>query len=465
MYASRPQPFAFLYWSVSMMPTHLADPLYDRLLGAFPPNRAYSETDWADDAIPAPVQHFLKHLLRHRGRREARRLRRASTDWVNYDHPEMETAVRAFFEAAEAHAQVPADAWEETLQHAVSETTAYLVRPVPTLVDFVFERPDDSLSIDRIQWRMKFFRPYPYLREAVRAYGEKQGLAALSVEPFESVLTRVDRHIPADFDADRWLRALDPLFATARCAHGAERLSVSLLQAFFEEKDQVDIVTRLKRYAEEGHEEVGPKALYGLIDEAGSPSSGTTATSSSRPSTEAVSATNAQPEQDRSTPLWKQFQQGRVSGSSATDGSPGDEPPLWTQFRRDKSTRASHITADEDPDSDSVSPPEGNGDSTSTGAARASAARDEEEAGLKTLERDVLGAGPSSHRRVYVQTLFDGNRTEYQQVLRRLRAAESWGEASQIIARDIFRKHGVNIYSDAAVHFTDAVEASFRAPS
>jgi hypothetical protein len=47
-------------------------------------------------------------------------------------------------------------------------------------------------------------------------------------------------------------------------------------------------------------------------------------------------------------------------------------------------------------------------------------------------------------------------------VLRRLAEADNWNEASQIIASDIFRKHKVNIYSDAAVHFTNAVESRFR---
>jgi hypothetical protein len=49
----------------------------------------------------------------------------------------------------------------------------------------------------------------------------------------------------------------------------------------------------------------------------------------------------------------------------------------------------------------------------------------------------------------------------YRAVLEQLDAAPSWTAASQIIAREVFRKHHVNIYSDAAVAFTDAAEARF----
>jgi hypothetical protein len=63
---------------------------------------------------------------------------------------------------------------------------------------------------------------------------------------------------------------------------------------------------------------------------------------------------------------------------------------------------------------------------------------------------------------VYVRQLFNGDEAAYRQILKRLRTADSWGEASQIIASDVFRAYKVNIYSDAAVHFTNAVESRFR---
>ena len=81
---------------------------------------------------------------------------------------------------------------------------------------------------------------------------------------------------------------------------------------------------------------------------------------------------------------------------------------------------------------------------------------------MKVLEQSVLGESNPPQRGVYVRQLFGDSMDHYVRVLNRLEDATSWGEASQIIAQDVFRRNKVNIYSDAAVHFTNAVEASFK---
>jgi len=87
---------------------------------------------------------------------------------------------------------------------------------------------------------------------------------------------------------------------------------------------------------------------------------------------------------------------------------------------------------------------------------------DNEKADIEALEQSVFGKSNPPQRGVFVRQLFDGDLDDYEQVLLRLDTADSWGEASQIIARDVFRAHKINIYSDAAVHFTNAVEQRFR---
>jgi len=478
----------------------LADPLYERLLDAFPATRAYTRADWEAAAMPDPVAHFLGQLLRHHSRREARRLRRARTKWVDYDHPKMETAVRTFFEAVEAHTHVPADEWEDTLRRATDHATAHLVRPVPVLADFVYAERQTELRLPEILWRMKFFGPYAYLREAVRAFAEKRDLDVLGAERFRRFLRRVDERITADYDADRWLRLLDPLFATARQATGREQVPVSLVQTFFSEKERDDVERRLRAYAGEGHQHVAPRALHRLIEEseaespstsepppspsAGSdpspPDPGSTEPPPSSPPSGPPSedeiwgvAGTARPEgsdapepssnEREDVPLWKQFQQGQAGSSGgaasgraeATDGDEGEDrrqEPLWARFRTGRDERLSEAVSGERDDGGSAGARSGSS-GTSAGS------RDE---ALERLERAVLGRTKPSHRGVYIQQLFGGDETNYRQVLRRLADVDSWGEASQLIASDIFRAHKVNIYSDAAVHFTNAVEERFR---
>lgn len=451
-----------------MSPNSLADPLFEHLLRSFPADKAYARVDWTADAMPDPVRHYLEHLLRHHSRREARRLRRARTDWVNYNHPEMEQAVRTFFATVEDHTQVPSDQWGDTLRTATRRTTAHLVQPVSTLVSFVFDEHTDSVSPSQVLWRLQFFGPYAYLREAVEAFVEKRDPEVLDRDTLERVLRRVDQRVTSDYDAEEWLRQLDPLFETTRQATGHNRAPLSLLHSFFEEKETPRIVRRLETYRQsKGADAVSPDTLRRLIEDATTPDPSADPRDAVAPAsptdaplrdaTDPARSPDAQaPPSDKETsgptPLWKQFQEGRPQPNAGAEApADGGSQPLWTQFRQDRSSPAPGPEP-----TDVREEPASRSPSTEPSAAP------EQEDELLPLEREVLGTGNPSHRAVYIQKLFEGDETAYRRVLERLRDTESWSVASQIIARDIFRTHQVNIYSDAAVHFTNAVEATLR---
>ncbi len=489
------------------MSRSLANSLYERLLRSFPANQAYSEADWEEDVMPAPVRHFLAQLLQHHKNREARRLRRARTEWVDYDHPEMERAVRTFFSAVEDHTQIPRDHWKNTLHEATHQTTAHLIRPVDVLTEFVFGKRTEPLRLQQLLWRMKFFGPFAYHRDAIRAFAKKQDLDALTPKQFERVLRRVDERITADFDADRWLQLLDALFLTARRATGREQVETRLLRTFFAEKEASHIEQHLATYERDGHDLLGPQDLYRLIEEAAASSSDrdTNVPSARSPSTpeprsapdrsdsrspsepspepypEAPSdddiwgvagsarpmssevGSSASPEDATGgdAPLWQQFQQGQTAGnndSSPTPQTDTNQQPLWARFRQGQSTIPTQrdvASSNESKQSPSSTPP-----SSPSERQSAPSSPDVE---LPTLEREVLGTSNPPHRAVYIRQLFNGDEAAYRHVLGRLHSAESWGEASQILASDVFRAYKVNIYSDAAVHFTNAIESRFRA--
>ncbi len=528
------------------MARSLADPLYERLLNSFPATEAYTRADCTNDEMPDPVAHFLTQLLNHHSRREARRLRRARTEWVNYEHPDMEQAVRTFFEAVKAHTRVPADEWASALRRATRHATAHLVRPVHVLSDFVYAEQQEPLPISKVLWRMNFFGPYAYLRKAVRAFADKHDLDTLGPDRFDRFLHRVDERITSDYDADRWLRLLDPLFSIAHRGTGRKRVPPALLQAFFEEKGRLHIEEQLERYADDGHDGVDPRTLHRLIEAAesdaapdgsGVPSEAPARSAPASPQEGADTADEADDsvwnvdadagseapdqeqrlENDDSAPLWQRFQQGRSATSSdetassaaskpppsnSSRGGPSasednDQQPLWARFQHERNERLSEAVANDstapDPDdapdappsstseadapapspSPSGSSPSPNSSSASAPSSSFSSSSDEAASpsqsptgsapsDLDTLEQQALGTSNPPHRAVYVRQLFEGDRSDYQQVLRRLADADSWGEASQIIASDVFRKHKVNIYSDAAVHFTNTVEDRFR---
>ncbi|WP_263785629.1 hypothetical protein [Salinibacter grassmerensis] len=449
------------------MPTRsLADALSERLLDAFPPDQAYTEADWAADAMPAPLRHYLTHLLRHHHRRETRQLRRARTDWVNYDHPEMEQAAHAFLDAVDQHMQVPRDQWAETLRTAARRTTNYLVRPVPTLSAFVFEDATGAVPVPQVQWRMRFFGPYAYLRNAVQAFADKQDRDAFTPDAFERVLRRVDERMTADFDADRWLDLLDPLFDTARCATGRTQVPLSLLRTYFEEKKADTLTERLTAYGRtEDADTVAPDALRRLVDAALTQGSSADAPSGQHDAPDApldpslhkpadetsASGSNSSSEAaPQATPMWKQFEQDATQRRTETDTSEDGAQPLWAQFQQRPSDGSEET---------STSSSSANTASSSSSAQRSTVSDPDD---LSTLEREVFGPSHTPKREVYVDALFDGDQSAYRRVLKRLRTADSWSDASQIISGDVFRPYQVNIYSDAAVHFTNAIEATFR---
>ncbi len=152
-------------------------------------------------------------------------------------------------------------------------------------------------------------------------------------------------------------------------------------------------------------------------------------------------------------PLWKRF----VAGDGQPDAPPGASSlsgdhasgPLWQRFFDGLRTIPPAA-----PPSDEAAELERMETTEPTPAPL-------EGSDLDALERRVLGRASARRRRRFVRDLFGGDGDAYAKALRALDATESWTEASGVIARDVFRPHGVDIYSAPAVEFTDAVQARF----
>ena len=153
-------------------------------------------------------------------------------------------------------------------------------------------------------------------------------------------------------------------------------------------------------------------------------------------------------------PLWK-----RLAGPSDTPAPAADPPseaaPLWAQFSPETAAPTSSSEAV------TSAPPASAAPVASRAANAAPALRSD--ASLDTLELAVFGASDTDRRAWYTTELFSGDAEDYRETLLQLDAARTWTEATDIIARDVFRKHSVNIYSDPAITFTEAVEAQIGA--
>jgi hypothetical protein len=78
------------------------------------------------------------------------------------------------------------------------------------------------------------------------------------------------------------------------------------------------------------------------------------------------------------------------------------------------------------------------------------------------VERFVLGDVDRSRREDYIETLFGGRAATYREMVYRLAELGTWPEATAIIADEVFRRNRVNIYSEVAIDFTNAVEKRYK---
>ena len=500
------------------MPHTLADALFDHLIEVFPPDQAYGLSAFEREEMPRPVAHFLNIALQHGLGVEADAFLEVRSSWFDYEHPDVQEAFDLFIGVLGDHALVPASAWSETLAQAVAEVTDYLVRPVETLVGFIFGQKE-ALPAYTVFSRFEYFAPYSYLHDVASAYAEEKKLSEIDRVRFRSLLKKVDRQMTSDLDAAGWLDLLDPLYRLAERVPGQAGVSTDLLYDFFEGKDAEAVLERLE--AEHSSNEARPlsrRELQRLLEDA-LPSSVSRSSAPVAPPPETSRDPGDQP-----VPLWMQFQRHEHQRREAATLPPPPPPPvapepekepapavpLWMRFQQQSGRNAPppqppppatlqapeprptagpprYATLAPPPLATSApkpSPPETPPESPPPDPEPASVPvppppqeasppppepprvatpppPPEPEDELMALERIVLGAFEQEQREQYIERLFGGSHEAYEETLRQLEAAPSWQQASSIIAQEVFRKHQVNIYSRPAVAFTNAVEARF----
>jgi hypothetical protein len=450
----------------------VSESLFRRLLQAFPPDRPYTPSQFEQAPMPPLVALFLQQALQDHLGHEASQI--GTSEWFDSDHPGVRRAREAFSAMLAQHGRIPARAWDQALEQAVDQVLQHLVRPTKTLVDFVFEGRRDTLPATTVTQRLAYFGAYPYLREVAEGYFAQKNLQEIDRARFASLLNRVDEQMTADYDADEWLRLLEPLFELTEATPltAGRGVPTTLLYAFFRDKQADRILERLRSAEEhQGVEMISAAALQRLIDAARRPVEAAPAaappqttppsSSTSRSPSPAERSVPDDASEDTSSkenkdpiPLWMQFQRNLPPGLPAPPAASPEQPsrpPAYPASRPPRVKAAASESTSDTPKPrwmqfQNVPRPGSPSDTT----------------GLATLEQAVLGEKGARNRDLFVGQLFSSSLAEYERVLQRLQPATSWAQASKIIAQEVFKKNQVNIYSDPAIAFTDAVEARFR---
>ena len=214
------------------MPSATAAALRQRLQEAFPPGRPYRRADLAADPMPAPVAHYLEHLLDERLRRHAQHALRGPFD---ADSPAVRAVRAAFLRALYTAAQFHADEWEAALSEAVDRSVAYLLRPARVLAAVVFERQRGTLPLSAVLKRMERFAGHEYFVEGVSNYAaEPDTEPEIDDNGFAKLLVQIDTYVAERRSARGWVESVRPFFALGRLLPDDPGLVSRLLETFFD---------------------------------------------------------------------------------------------------------------------------------------------------------------------------------------------------------------------------------------
>ena len=433
------------------MVASVADTLFNRLIDAFPPDRDYRHQEYARDPMPGLIVTHLDRSMEVRLESGAQ----LRDEWFDADDREVQKAARSYKEVLSRHQRIPASLWGDVLENACGHTLTFLVHPARALPDLIFRDRSEDVSRDEIFAVLDLFPAYPYFREVIGAYFERKSVERIDRARFESLIRRIDRQMTVDYDADDWVQLLQPLIGLIKdVPEFSGGIPVDLLRAFFVEKGAEDVIGRLDtKFTSIGRgftKESELSEIFQPLREESESEEPLTATVGQM--VDSAQSTHGQ----GPLPLWKQFEKGvqvtskqpssdSFKGETATNepAASGDQP-LWKRFQ---------------PEGGGGAPAHDETKQVAAGRERVGTVSGADD--LSALERSVLGERGRRNREVFLAQLFAGSKEDYEATLRQLQRASSWSEASQIIAREVFLKHQVNIYSGPAVAFTDAAEAQY----
>lgn len=465
------------------MPLDLADALRRHLLQRFPAGRDYPRAALHAEGMPALVAAFLDRALDRWLEIEREGLR---SNWFDFDAPAVQEAEARFFSVLARTARVPAEAWEATLGGSIDLVVRFLTVPARALTDALFEGESDPLPTVRLRERLRLFAAYLYFPEVAAAYLDKKQPATLDPDTLFDLLDRIDRRIVREYTPDDWLALLEPIFTLARVVPDFDGIPASLLQDFFAAKGYGHVADALEPHvgqtvdeaelrqildAELGAEgtepQTQPEELPPPLSDPEPPRADVSAEKPDEPAEPEGASDDgagssepgdAKPDAEvgvangESVPLWRRFAPDSEPEAQPGDGEENPPAPLWKRFTVER----------EVPEEPPLDPVEAAAERqlATTVSARPETITARES--VAAVEARVLGEVSGGARARYVKHLFQGDDRAYANVLRTLDEAGSWTEASQVIARDVFRPYKVNIYGEHAVAFTDAVEARFR---
>lgn len=409
-------------------------------------------------------------------------------EWIDPEDPALQTAADQTAGMLFESAQFPAAEWDRAASQATVALLEYLQEPAHALAEFAYPTGNRSVPANDLRRRTGYFSDYPYMARAVDAWLEQRQTGMVDRAAFESAMRHLDARMTDDHGTDQWMSLLQPMIDLVTFA-GIQPvgLPVSMVTRFFEAKDRSALAALIQSAAAVHHAEIiTVPSLREIIDKGlenerlraaqaatATPEAPAPAAPDLGSATESAPAAASGGSDEQPLPLWKRFQQrvdhqSGAAGANESGTSPSGNPaaesggqPLWKSFEKPaqgasaaahaaSAPQTQHVPAD---DTFAESP----ADEADSGP---SADVPVQEAPRLEAQHIVLGTAVRSKDR-FVRALFDHDEEMYREVMEELAEAPDWSSASAIIAQRIFKPYRIDIYSDVAVDFTNAVEARY----
>ncbi len=424
--------------------------------------------------LPPSISSFLVLHLERKAREELGQLDFAGLRWIDIDHANVRQCLDALAHEANEHAVVPKDEWDQCLREATRFTVEATIDPRTALVKLVFGDDEAQVPADHLISRLRRFDAHPPLRDAVADSLQRRPEDTYSRERFQSIVAKVDDLRTDGFTANDWLDELSIVCELLAEVGLPKALPAEQIAAFLAAQR---CGSEARVVATAGREHITPEEAKDLI-EAASPTE--------EPEDNLSEAQKSAPQE------WSLFSQAVESGGAERERDPASVP-LWKRFQKDFNAPMGSITREDRPE-DRSTPPDPTTDAKAPSPDRVArpkpVTQDSDEHGersqrplwqqyrsskpgsktdnsqapdLQELELGVLGPDAARGRGSFIDDLFGGDEKAYLDAMDELSHANTWSEASQVIADRVFKRYKVNIYSEPAVAFTNAVEARYRA--
>ncbi|NNE45099.1 MAG: hypothetical protein HKN37_00405 [Rhodothermales bacterium] len=428
----------------------IAEALHAELLKSCPPDRAYTLADLKARTLPEPVGLYAADLARKAAAAELKSAHPEHLRWTDNVEDTVATFERHVATSL-TNAVVPAEEWEQVLREATGRAIEHTVRPRSGLVSAVFGDSDDTLDQPELIARMSLYHAGLPLRAAVVRALKKGGAQKLDRDQFMSMVDRAHDTITFDFGRTEWHRDLETLVSLLATAGVEGDVPIEVATALLDDVEQTTAAESLRAASLTS---VNVQEIVDLL--AGPEDEDFT----ERQIDIFESAPDAETDPGN-VPLWRRFQKNLNEPIVSSAKPLSAHMDLSVRPESEKRPAAAAVNGPSTTPRPS-SPSEEESQKPLWQKYHAGAEPGDPDVSEREIEFRTLGRDGTRNRDTFIAELFEGDEQTYIEVLHELQHSKSWPQASRVIAESVFKRFQVNIYSDEAVAFTNAVESRFR---